>query len=599
MTDDAAAAGSSAYTVTGLPLAGMSEVAIDSTTHRIYFANNRNLSITVFDGLARTVVATIQLVDTPQSLSVDPTTHTLLVEGFVPQAVPNTRGPPVLIAIDTTTNTITKTITLKTSLAFTPIDTATHEIYAGGGIFNEAGSLLVQLWDGEYAGFGITIAVDASAGRIYVVHNRTSAVTLGVTSAQTHAVVATFSLPGFPNAIDIDPGTHTLYVGDGGASAIEAVDGLSGAVLANVQLGFTLSSFAVDASAHVVYAWSTDGTTSVIDEKTNQVVATFQAAANGNGAVDTSTGSLWMVDTLNGGVTVVDPVVTRRAGADRITTATAVSTAAYDQSGADAVVLVRADTYPDALVGAPLAAKMNAPLLYAAGTTLPPATQTELQRVLAPGKAVYVLGGISAVPASVTTQLTALGYTVVRVSGQDRYATAVAVADLLGDPTTVFLATSANFADALAAGPASAKVNGAILLTNGSDMSAATGGYLAAYAGTAYAIGGAAATADPAATPIVGADRYATAAMVAQQFFASASTVGVASGTTFADALPASEFLGHAGGPLLLTDPAALPAAPAMYLQTVSSGVTKALVFGGTAAVSAAVQAQLTTALGH
>ena len=597
LADDAAAAGSSAYTVTGLPLTSMSQVAIDSTTHRIYVASSRNRSITVLDGLTRTVVATIPLVDTPLSLLIDPTTHTLLVAGFVPQAMPPL-GPAVLITLDTATNTITKTITSKASLAYLKIDTATHELYGGGGIFNETGSLVVSLWDGGHAG-GVLIAVDAAAGRIYAVHLQTSTATLNVTNSQTHAVVASFNLTGYPNAIDIDPGTHTLYIKDAGASALQAVDALSGALVANIQLGFSLASFAVDASEHVVYAWSIDGTTSAIDEMTNQVVATFQAAANATGVVDTSTGSLWLVDTLSGGVTVVDPVVSRRAGADRITTATAVSTAAYDQNGADAVVLARADTYPDALVGAPLAAKMNAPLLYTAGTTLPPATQAELQRVLAPGKTVYVLGGTSAIPASIAAQLTALGYTVVRVSGQDRYATAVAVADLLGDPTTVFLATSANFADALAAGPASAKVNGAILLTNGTAMSAATSDYLAAHPGTAYAIGGAAAAADPAGTPIVGADRYATAAMVAQQFFASASTVGVASGSTFADALPASAFLGHAAGPLLLTDPAALPAAPAAYLQTISSGVTKALVFGGAAAVGAAVQAQLMTALGH
>jgi len=600
MTDDAAAASSSAYTVTNLPLTGMSQMVIDSATHRIYVASLQDRSITVIDGLSRTVVTTILLGDLPRELLIDPTTNTLLVVADVPQSGPQTSWPSVLLTIDTSTNTITKTTTPEAPLSFGLVDTVTHEIYSSGAILDEAGGVVAPQWDGTVPFWALNGAVDSSAGRVYVLFLQTSVPALRVTSAQTHALVASFNLTADrPDAIRVDAETHTLYLRAGHGSVLEALDGMTGAVIGRVQLGFTVSSFAIDPSAHVIYAWSIDGMTSVIDEKTDQVVATFQTAGHAIAAVDTSTGSLWLVAGLNGDVTVVDPVVSRRAGTDRITTATAVSNAAYDETGADAVVLARADTYPDALVGAPLAAKMNAPLLYTVGTTLPAATQTELQRVLAPGKTVYVLGGTDAIPDSIASQLAALGYRVVRVSGQDRYATAVAVADLLGDPTTVFLATSANFADALAAGPASTKVNGAILLTDGSDMSAATGGYLAAHPGTAYAIGGAAAAADPAATAIVGADRYATGAMVAQQFFASPSIVGVASGTTFADALPAAAMLGHAGGPLLLTDPGRLSAKPAAYLHAVGSGVTKALLFGGTAAISAAVQAQLTTALGH
>src|SRR6185437_16107472 len=130
------------------------------------------------------------------------------------------------------------------------------------------------------------------------------------------------------------------------------------------------------------------------------------------------------------------------------------------------------------------------------------------------------------VPTSIDSELTQLGYTVTRYFGDNRFATAVDVADALGDPGTVLLATGTNFPDALAAGPAAAHLGGVVLLTGGSQLPPATAAYLAAHPGTVYAIGGPAATAAPTATAVFGSDRYATAADVAARFFASPSGVG-------------------------------------------------------------------------
>src|ERR1035437_6786346 len=46
-----------------------------------------------------------------------------------------------------------------------------------------------------------------------------------------------------------------------------------------------------------------------------------------------------------------------------------------------------------------------------------------------------------------------LGYRVVREAGADEYATAVDIAEQLGNPTTIFEATGLKFYDALPAGP--------------------------------------------------------------------------------------------------------------------------------------------------
>ncbi|HET9187492.1 MAG TPA: cell wall-binding repeat-containing protein, partial [Acidothermaceae bacterium] len=289
--------------------------------------------------------------------------------------------------------------------------------------------------------------------------------------------------------------------------------------------------------------------------------------------------------------------VGRVAGADRVATAAAVALDSFPDGGAGAVVLARADDFPDALVGAPLAAARNAPLLLTEGAALPKATADALGEVLAKGGTVYVLGGSKAVPDSVVAQLSGLGYQVTRYAGADRYGTAVAVADALGDPSTVLLATGANFPDALAAGPAASHVQGAVLLTDGGRLPAATSAYLSAHAGAVYAVGGPAAKADPSATAVVGADRYATAADVAAQLFAGPSLVGVATGTAFPDALSGGAQLARAGGPLLLATPTGVPAATSGYLAGVKTGLTAVHLFGGPNALTDNVTTQLKNAL--
>src|SRR5450755_233007 len=284
------------------------------------------------------------------------------------------------------------------------------------------------------------------------------------------------------------------------------------------------------------------------------------------------------------------PAVARISGATRFDTAIAASQDQFTAAGsAKAVVLARADTYPDALSGGPLAAKVGGPLLLTSSTSLPSSVQAELIRVLPKGGTVYILGGTSAVSTAVETTITGLGFVVQRLAGADRFATAVAVAGAMGNPTTVFEATGLNFPDALAGGPAAIKAGAAILLTNGSVPVAETTAYLAAHSGgTHYALGGPAAKADPTATSLAGDDRFWTSEAVAVTFFQTATTVGVATGLNFPDALAAGSNLAAKGAPLLLVPgTGSLPEPIAIDLFGRSSaGSTNVLLFGGTASVS-------------
>ncbi len=298
------------------------------------------------------------------------------------------------------------------------------------------------------------------------------------------------------------------------------------------------------------------------------------------------------------------PTITRVAGPDRVATSIAVSQQAFPATGsAQAVVVARDDAFPDALIGVPLAHRVGGPLLLtppaSQSSTLAPAVLTEIKRVAPSGANVYLLGGSSALAPGIDIQLTTAGYRPVRVAGVDEDATAVAIAQALGNPKVILEATNTDFADALSADAAAVNSSGAILLTNGTTQSPETAAYLAAHSGdTRYALGGPAAQADPTATPFVGTDRFATAVMVAGHFSANPTTLGVARGDLFPDALVGAAQVATHGGPMVLVQPTSVPSSTATYLSTAKATVTSTFVFGGTAAVSGPTYTEVAADLG-
>jgi len=155
--------------------------------------------------------------------------------------------------------------------------------------------------------------------------------------------------------------------------------------------------------------------------------------------------------------------VERLQGADRFATAVAVSRSAF-APGVPAAFVATGASFPDALAAGPAAIKAGGPVLLTQPGSLPAATRDELVR-LAPAT-IYLLGGTAAVSESVRLAIAqATGKPVVRLAGADRFATAVAVSKTFFNlPPSVYLATGANFPDALATVPAAGRAGSPLLL---------------------------------------------------------------------------------------------------------------------------------------
>ncbi len=194
-----------------------------------------------------------------------------------------------------------------------------------------------------------------------------------------------------------------------------------------------------------------------------------------------------------------------------------------------------------------------------------------------------------------------------RLAGNDRYATAAAVAQdsfPAGPVPVVYVTTGEGAADALAAGPAADVSGGPVLLVGRDAVPSATRAELTRLRPQRIVVlGGTAAVSDAVVTALqtsttgtvtrqAGADRYATAALVATTAFpAPVARVLLATGAGSADALAAGAAGARTDSPVLLTTRDRLPASTVAAL--VSLRPRDITVVGGPAAVSDALLAQL------
>lgn len=178
-----------------------------------------------------------------------------------------------------------------------------------------------------------------------------------------------------------------------------------------------------------------------------------------------------------------NPTLQRLAGGDRIDTAILASQEGYPTS-APTVTLARADLYPDALAGAPLAHARGGPMLLTDSDGVDARVAREIARLGA--TQVILLGGTDALSSRVEQDLRGLGFSpedVVRIGGVSRYETAAMIAENL-PATDAFVAKgddpdSDGWPDALAASAVAPMLERPILLTPPGELAAATDAFLA------------------------------------------------------------------------------------------------------------------------
>ncbi|MFB2582434.1 cell wall-binding repeat-containing protein [Herbiconiux sp. P15] len=271
--------------------------------------------------------------------------------------------------------------------------------------------------------------------------------------------------------------------------------------------------------------------------------------------------------------------VDRIQGADRYEVAASIAREAYP-GGTSTLFVATGVGYADALSAGPAAVKLGAPLLLTTPTTLPEAARGVLSDMTNITR-IVVVGGPNSVSEGVLAELRFYrpAATVERWGGADRYAVSRTVAArAFGSGTQgVYVATGANFPDALSASGAGGYLGRPVVLVNGAATSvdSATATLLTqTLKATSVTIAGGPNSVTPSLQSslsglrtngsalsvrrLSGADRFSASLAINLDAYDFDSTgvrrerVFVATGLNFPDALAGSALAGAKGSPLVV-----------------------------------------------
>ena len=213
-------------------------------------------------------------------------------------------------------------------------------------------------------------------------------------------------------------------------------------------------------------------------------------------------------------------------------------------------------------------------------------------------------GGVNSAGVTVTSYVP----TVSRVGGESRYDVAVGISQeyFPAGADTVYVATGANFPDALGAAPAAALRGAPLLLVPGTTIPASvqaelerldpdtiivTGGPASVSAGVLAQLGTYAST----VVRINGDDRYEVSRLVTRDAFegVGSDVAYIATGATFPDALSASAAAGSVDAPVILVYGLAATLDSQTRQLLIDLGVTEIRIAGGPASVSPGIETGL------
>ena len=323
----------------------------------------------------------------------------------------------------------------------------------------------------------------------------------------------------------------------------------------------------------------------------------------------------------NGFMFVAFPNTVRYAGSDRAETATLIANALKggNTKTSDTVIIATGFDFHDALAAVPLASAYNAPLLLADRDNLSAKTLAKIKS-LKPKNIIVVAtttakdqnGYDAAIRSKVYKQLS--GYKVTKLTGASYYETAKKVAAQMQTktkkaPTSVFITTDKNYADALSASPVAAILGAPIIYVKPTgSLDSNTKNYLSSIKKSVkniYIVGGVNAVSTSVeksvlsvlgkktATRFAGSDRYETCIKINKTFAKTltAKSVCIAKGYNFPDALAGGVFAAQQKAPLFLADKldnnATISKTQASYLKT--KNANKLYIFGGETAIPAAL----------
>jgi len=596
-------------------------IAFSPDSRTAYVSNRGDDTISVINTATRHVTRTVHLSFTPGILAVSPNGSKIyVIEGGY--------GTTAIASINTNSFVVTQIVNILNAndVAFSPNgtkayvttndyrfevldavhDDITKEVitnpYPTGVTFSADGTRAYMTTSPSW-GDG-TITVDGTTDAVISEGGISSNIRLALTNDNARALVATGSQPEIVN--------------------------LGGWAQPQQMKNTTVGSIQIATASRGSAAYGAVDTTTIpiYDIGANAEVGTLQAPGAVNHVeVRPDSLELWAaMDSLDEVAIFPTPrptisvVPTRIAGDDRYINSVLIAQAEFNASApngghAPVVYVASGENFPDALSAGPAAVAHGGALLLTPSTFLPTVVRDEIQS-LAPSSLVIV-GGTGSITPPVRAQLAALvpAGGVTEIAGIDRYVNSRELMDTFWptsstDQHGVYVATGANFPDALSAGPAASIQGLPVLLVDGSvhptdpqnGLDDATKQVLDDHNVVRATVVGGPGSVDDAAmyslaymtsvnpgsiTRDWGQDRFSASVNTNADAFDAASTVYLASGLKFPDALVGGVLAGASHSALYIVWPDCVPARVMDEINRLKP--TKIVILGGTGSLSSAI----------
>jgi putative cell wall-binding protein len=288
------------------------------------------------------------------------------------------------------------------------------------------------------------------------------------------------------------------------------------------------------------------------------------------------------------------PTIKRLAGFDRYETASQIALSGWSQS--DYAILAYGENFPDALAAAPLAKKYNAPILLTTSNNLPLTTKQTLISLQV--KNVLIIGGTGVISSLIDTELQSLGISSTRIFGNDKYETAIKIAQqVTPTPSELFVVTGEDYPDALSVASIASIKQIPIILVPYHSIPDPVKDYIATNKiSKTYVIGNSDMISDkvfntfPNAERIWGTDKYLRNIAVNKIFSSDfkLDNICIATGEGFADALTGTAYSAKISEPIILINNDS-PITTKDYYQHIFKNANNVYVFGGPGIISDSV----------
>lgn len=307
-----------------------------------------------------------------------------------------------------------------------------------------------------------------------------------------------------------------------------------------------------------------------------------------------------LVPAANAGPSQESKVGKRLWGQDRYQTAKAIAEE-YNGGTTQNVVLAIGYGFADALASSILANKLNAPVLLVDTTATNSVEAFDyVQKHLAKNGHIYLIGGTGIIKTDFWQRLEGLGFPdfqITQIGGQDRYETAVMLAEKenIAVGTPVVIVNGGDFREALTVSSFAAYNGWPMLLTDSNYLPDSVASYLNKEKPSKVYIIGAKESINAnveaqirqygTVERLAGNTLQETEEVVLKNFARNATSVYVASGADYADALAGAALAAKTGSPIVLVDPkqSTLPVGILDYLNQLAS--PNVVTFGGPGAV--------------